>query len=347
VAQALQEADPTGEVALVGRRGGVAEPLVTAAGLRLESLDIRGVDVSRPLTLARAAWQLPAATLAADRILRRFGAEVVVGTGGYVCVPVVAAATARRVPVVLLEQNAVPGRATRLLARRARVVATSFAESAVHLRGARVVMTGNPIRREVLALVPAPQRERCTHVLVMGGSQGARTLNRALAGCVRDMLEEHGDLQITHQCGALDWEDMRANAASLPGPTADRYHVAPFFADMAARIAAADLVLMRAGGSSLAECSALGRALVLVPYPHAGGHQLHNVRPYVAAGAATQVPDSECTPERVRSEIGALLRDQSRWRAMSAASRAMGRPDAADVVVRLLTAAVSRSGSAA
>jgi UDP-N-acetylglucosamine--N-acetylmuramyl-(pentapeptide) pyrophosphoryl-undecaprenol N-acetylglucosamine transferase len=328
---------------VVGRRGGVAEPLVTEAGIALETLDVRGIDPSNPLSLARASWRLPVSTIAAARLLRRTGADVVVGTGGYVCVPVVAAAAARGVPVVLLEQNAVPGRATRLLGRHARVVATSFDETASHLPGARVVMTGNPIRSSVRALVPAPMRERCTRLLVMGGSQGARTLNHAVIGCVRDMLAEHAELQITHQCGTLDAGAVSAAAAELPPELVGRYTAAPFFTDMAERIASSDLVLMRAGGSSLAECAALGRAMILVPYPYARGHQLHNVLPYVSAGAATHLPDSECTSDRVRREVRSLLEDTSRWRAMSRASLALGRPDAAQDVARLIeTSARSR-----
>jgi UDP-N-acetylglucosamine--N-acetylmuramyl-(pentapeptide) pyrophosphoryl-undecaprenol N-acetylglucosamine transferase len=247
-----------------------------------------------------------------------------------------------------MEQNAVPGRATRLLARRARVVATSFAETAAYLRGATVVMTGNPVRQEVTALVPAPRRPRCSHLLVMGGSQGARTVNRAVAGCTRDMLREHADLRITHQCGALDLEEMRAHAETLPAELRPRYTVAAFFPDMAERISDADLVLMRAGGSSLAECAALGRPMILVPYPHAGAHQLHNVRPYVDGGAAVHVPDSECTPERIRVEVGVIAADTERWRRMCDCSAAMGRPGAAAAVAQLIeTAAGSAAAPAA
>ena len=325
---------------MVGRRGGVAEPLVTAAGLRLETLAVSGLDLADPRTVIRAAWRLPAATFAARGLLRRTKADAVIGAGGYVCVPVVAAAWLLGLPVVLMEQNAVPGRATRLLARRSRVVATSFAETAQHLRAARTVMTGNPVRREIRDLAPAPQRDRCAHVLVMGGSQGARTLNRAIGGSVRDILSDHGDLHITHQCGALDAEAMRAVAASLPAQLAPRYTVAPFFTDMAQRIAASDLVLMRAGGSSLAECTALGRAMILVPYPYAGGHQAHNVRPHVDAGAAIHIADSQCTPERVRSELNSLINDEDRFRTMSRASAAMGRPHAAEEVAMLVAEAV-------
>jgi UDP-N-acetylglucosamine--N-acetylmuramyl-(pentapeptide) pyrophosphoryl-undecaprenol N-acetylglucosamine transferase len=338
-ALALRDADPGGEVVVAGRRGGVAERLVTQAGLRLHSLHISGVDSSRPGTVARAVAQLPGATLAARRLLRRMRADVVVGAGGYVCVPVVVAALQQGVPVVLLEQNAYPGRATRLLARRAQVIAASFGETARWLPGARVVHTGNPVRREVLARRPAPLGASCTRVLVTGGSQGARRLNRAIAGCLERLLENAPDLTVVHQCGALDVAEMRDMAASLPPALSVRYTVGAFFDDIADRIAGSDLVMMRAGGSSLAECAVLGKPMVLVPYPHAGAHQAFNAEHYVRRGAATLINDEDCTPERVRAEIESLLTDAPRWRRMAAASDALALPDATARVVSLILAA--------
>lgn len=335
-AQALRALDPDGEVRVVGRAGGVAERLVAEAGLPLATLRVSGVDVSRPLTVARAMTQLPSATLAARRLIRGFRPDVVVGGGGYVCLPVVAAARAERRPVVLMEQNAMPGRTTRLLARRARVVATSFAETAHHLRGARAVLTGNPIRAEVRALGEAPLGERCTRILVTGGSQGAHRVNTAVAGCVRTLLEADPEVQLTHQCGQRDAEEMAEVTAALPPELRRRYQVQPFFDDIGPLIAAADLVVMRAGGSSLAECSALGRPMILVPYPHAGGHQRHNAAPYAAAGAAVVIADEQCTPAALQATIADVLADPARWRRMAAASRDMGRADAADRVVRLI-----------
>ncbi|HEX6538178.1 MAG TPA: UDP-N-acetylglucosamine--N-acetylmuramyl-(pentapeptide) pyrophosphoryl-undecaprenol N-acetylglucosamine transferase [Candidatus Dormibacteraeota bacterium] len=335
-AQTLRERDPEGEVTVVGRAGGVTERLVPAAGVPLATLRVSGVDVSRPGTVVRALTQLPAATLAARRLIRDHRPDVVVGGGGYVCLPVVAAARAERLPVVLMEQNALPGRTIRLLARRARAVATSYDETARHLRGARAVLTGNPIRPEVRVLVGAPLGERCTRILVTGGSQGAHTLNVAVAGCVRALLESNSDLRVTHQCGARDADAMSEAAAALPDHLRQRYLVRPFFDDMGRHIAGSDLVVMRAGGSSLAECSALGRPMILVPYPHARGHQRHNAEPYAAAGAAVLLEDERCTPETLQATIGGVVGDPESWRRMAEASRGMGKPDAADRVVRLI-----------
>ncbi|MBV9100871.1 MAG: undecaprenyldiphospho-muramoylpentapeptide beta-N-acetylglucosaminyltransferase [Candidatus Dormibacteraeota bacterium] len=348
LAQALRDADPGGSVMVVGRRDGVAERLVTEAGLPLETLAISGVDASSPRSVARALTQLPLATLAARRLVRRLEPDVVVGAGGYVCVPVVMAASAQHVPVVLLEQNAYPGRATRLLAKRAVCLAASFAETARLLPGVRVVHTGNPIRAEVRALVPAPLGEACKHVLVTGGSQGARRINNAVIGCIASLLQRNSDLRVTHQCGTLDWDVVRRAAAALPDDVRSRYEAAPFFDDIGPRIAASDVVVMRAGGSSLAECSALGRPMILVPYPHAGGHQRHNAVPYVRDGAAIMVDDAMCTPERLQVEVEALVRDTTRWRSMAEASARCGRPDAAQRVAELVgDAARSRDGVAA
>jgi UDP-N-acetylglucosamine--N-acetylmuramyl-(pentapeptide) pyrophosphoryl-undecaprenol N-acetylglucosamine transferase len=294
------------------------------------------VDSSRPLSAALALARLLPAVLAARRILRDFAADVVVGAAGYVCVPVVLAARSLRIPVVLMEQNAVPGRAVRLLAGGTRVVAASFAETAERLPRSRVVHTGNPVREEVRAAAPAPLREVCEHLLVMGGSQGAQRINRALGECLVTLLERHPRLRVTHQCGARDAEWAVRLAASLSEPLRGRYTVAPFFDDIAARICDADLVVMRAGGSSLAEVSVLGRPMLLVPYPHARAHQVDNAMPYVRCGAARMLSDEQCTGERLLTEVEAITGDPERWRGMARASAAAGRPDAAQRVVDLL-----------
>ncbi|MGP8160517.1 MAG: undecaprenyldiphospho-muramoylpentapeptide beta-N-acetylglucosaminyltransferase [Candidatus Dormibacteria bacterium] len=341
VAEELRAADPAGAVLLVGRRGGVAEALVERAGVPLETLAIRGLQLAHPLSLAGFGVRLPRAVAEARRLIRRFDPDVVVGTAGYVSVPVVLAARRERVPVLLLEQNAVPGRATRLLARRAAGVAVSFPGSARRLRGRGAVVTGNPVRREFREGV-SPLGDRPRRLLVWGGSQGARRINRALCDCAPRLLRDHPELEITHQCGRLDEAEVMAVRAGLDPEPQRRWEVAPFYTDVAVRVAAADLVVMRAGGSSLAEVSALGRPMILVPYPHAGDHQRHNAAPYVEAGAALLLADAACDGERLRATVERILGDTGRWREMAARSRAMGRPEAtADVValIRRLAAA--------
>ncbi len=320
---------------LVGRRGGVAEELVERAGIPLEVLSVSGLDLSRPATLAGFSMRLPRAVREAQRLVRRFRPDVVVGAAGYVSVPVVLAAGREGVPVVLLEQNARPGRATRLLARRAAAVAISFPETGHRLPHVRVEMTGNPVRAAFRSGAP-PLGERCRRLLAWGGSQGARRINRAVIAAAPELLRRHADLEVAHQCGQLDAAEVLAARDALPPDLGRRWEVAAFFPDAAARVGWADLVVMRAGGSSLAEVTALGRPMVLVPYPHAGDHQRHNAEPYVRAGAATVIPDAECDGARLGREVEALIADPARWRAMAARSWAAARPEATQRVVALL-----------
>jgi UDP-N-acetylglucosamine--N-acetylmuramyl-(pentapeptide) pyrophosphoryl-undecaprenol N-acetylglucosamine transferase len=335
VAEELRVADPQGAVLLVGRRGGVAEALVERAGVPLETLEIRGLDLARPASLAGFCLRLPRAVGEARRLIRRFAPDVVVGAAGYVSVPVVLAARREHVPVLLLEQNAVPGRATRMLARRASGVAVSFPATVGRLRGRAAEVTGNPVRREFRMGVP-PLGDRPRRLLVWGGSQGARRINRALCDCAPRLLRHHPELKISHQCGQLDWAEVLAARAALGPGLRHRWEVAAFYPDAADRVAAADLVVMRAGGSSLAEVSALGRPMILIPYPHAGDHQRHNAAPYVEAGAALLLADAECDGERLDAAVEVVLDDTARWREMAARSRAMGRPEATGEVVAMI-----------
>jgi UDP-N-acetylglucosamine--N-acetylmuramyl-(pentapeptide) pyrophosphoryl-undecaprenol N-acetylglucosamine transferase len=323
----LRAADPEGAVLLVGRRGGVAEALVERTGIPLETLDIRGLDFAHPASVAGFGLRLTRSVREARRLIRRFGPDVVVGAAGYVSVPVVLAARRERVPVLLLEQNALPGRATRFLTRRADAVAVSFPGTARLLRGRGVEVTGNPVRKEFRDGAP-PLSDRPRRLLAWGGSQGARRINRALCDCAPRLLRDHPELEITHQCGQLDEAEVVAVRAAQEPALQRRWEVAAFYGDAAARVAAADLVLMRAGGSSLAEVSALGRPMILVPYPHAGDHQRHNAAPYVAAGAALLLTDAECDGERLRGVLEEVLGDPGRWREMAERSRSMGRPEA-------------------
>jgi len=191
------------------------------------------------------------------------------------------------------------------------------------------------VRREFREGVP-PLGDRPRRLLVWGGSQGARRINRALCDFAPRLLRDHPELEITHQCGRLDEAEVMAVRAGLDPESQRRWEVAAFYTDVAVRVAAADLVVMRAGGSSLAEVSALGRPMILVPYPHAGDHQRHNAAPYVEAGAALLLADAACDGERLRATVERILGDTGRWREMAARSRAMGRPEATAEVVAMI-----------
>lgn len=336
LAATLHESSPDSEIVIVGRDGGVAERLVEQSAFRLATVKIGGVDVQHPATLARFTAELPRAIRAMKRLFDEVKPDVVVGTSGYVCVPVILAAQSRKIPTVLLEQNALPGRATRLLARWVNAIATSYPTTRQHLHARYVVYTGNPVRPEVVARRGISERSFCDRLLVMGGSQGARRINSAIIGSIATLLDRYPTLTVTHQCGVADSDRVVARWKELAPEYQKRYHVAPFFDDIAKEIEDSDLVVMRAGGSSLAECSTVGRPMVLVPYPYAGGHQLFNTTMYVNRGAAIMIPDEECTPDRMLEEAGGIIGDVSRWKAMMDASFGLGKPDAAREVISLI-----------
>jgi UDP-N-acetylglucosamine--N-acetylmuramyl-(pentapeptide) pyrophosphoryl-undecaprenol N-acetylglucosamine transferase len=257
---------------------------------------------------------------------------VVLGTGGYVSAPVVLAAAAVRVPVVLQEQNAMPGRATRLLSRVARVVATAYPESARYLH-AKAVVTGTPVRSEFWNrredFPVRPQR-----LLILGGSQGAHRINEAVAAAVPELTGRLG-LDVWHQTGERDLRGLE----SL-GSSGGRYHPFAFADDLPEKVYAADLVVSRAGAGSISEVSAAGIPMLLIPGPFAGGHQRLNAQPFERAGAARVIADEECDGPRLTREITAIADDPAVYSKMVIAMRGLGRPQAAEEVAGLLQAAV-------
>lgn len=284
----------------------------------------------------RLPFVIPLAYIQAARAMGRFRPHVVLGTGGYVSVPVILAAARRRLPIILQEQNLEPGRATRLLARFARSVATAYPDSAGYLNG-RAVLTGTPVRREFQQRKPSfPARPR--RILILGGSQGALRINEAVAQALPQLLAVP-DLAITHQTGAAHLGMMESVRDALPESQRERYGPFAFTDDLAARLRAADLVVARAGASTLSETGAIGIPMVLIPGDFAGGHQRLNARPFQESGAAVVIPNNECDGPRLVSELRTVLDVPDRYARMVQAMARMGRPQAADEVAALVQAA--------
>ncbi|HVB53155.1 MAG TPA: undecaprenyldiphospho-muramoylpentapeptide beta-N-acetylglucosaminyltransferase [Candidatus Acidoferrales bacterium] len=337
VAEALRQTDPAVVITYVGRADGPESQLVPLAGLDFAGLRLGSMGSSLVSSAPRLALRLPLVYREASRLVRRLRPQVVLATGGYVCVPVALAARRRGIPVLLLEQNMLPGRAVQWLASRVQEVASSFPGTERHLARAKVVCTGNPVRLPFAELAGRPQLpESPPTLLAMGGSQGARHLNEVLLDALPSLLEHLPNLTVIHLTGPTDHEQVVAAAREAGLPVGERYQPSPFVSDMAERLAAASLVVMRAGGSSLAEVACLGRPMVLVPYPHAGEHQSANAQPFEEAGAALVIPDHELTAELLEGAVHRVLDDPERWRAMASASASMARPRAAFDVAALL-----------
>ncbi len=273
--------------------------------------------------------------------LRRQRPAAAAAFGGYASVPAALAAAVQRVPLLVHEQNAVFGRANRLLARFAQGVALSFEPTAAvpPRPGLQRCLTGNPTRPEFAPTGPMPHEAGRFRVLVLGGSQGARVFSDVLPQAVAllpDALRHR--LELAQQCRPEDLERVRASYAAFGhAPT-----LASFFTDVPARMAAADLVVTRSGASTVAELLALARPSILVPYPSAADdHQTANARALADVGAAIMVPQPEFTAERVAALLGALMQAPERLAAMAGAARMLARPDA---VERLVDAVLALTG---
>jgi len=316
--------------------GGDAERVVLDAPL----LPARRTDVPRFVV------RLAAAVNASVREMRARRPDLVVGLGGYASVAPGMAALLTRRPLLLLEQNAVPGKANRLLARLGGRLAASYPESLGALsdrtrRRARVV--GNPVRPGILSGVREPKRFGLAPdrpvLLVMGGSQGATGLNEAVLAAADDFAAQ--DVSVLHLTGSGADEAARARWRRH----GVRAWVAAFTPDVGALYATADLVLSRAGGTTLAEITATGRPSVLVPYPHhADRHQEKNARTLVEAGAATLVREEDLSRERIGCEVLDLISDRARLDAMGSSAAGLGVPDAADRIAGWARELVERKG---
>lgn len=303
--------------------------LVPRRGYRLKTIPVLPLARRRPVVAARAALLDGAAVGRAARMLGELGADVVLGAGGYVSGPVGLAAVARRRPLVLMEADSHLGLANRALAPFARRVCLAFPIAG--LDGPRYRLTGRPI--------PAPARDRRAArrrfgigagepcVLVFGGSQGARSINRAAVQAFAGAT-----FRVLHAAGERDLPELRS-----PGPL---YDLRGFIDDFGQAILAADLVVARAGGSVF-EIAAHARPAILIPYPHAtADHQAANARYFEQAGAAVVIPDSELTPARLASEVGQLLSEPGRLAEMGRASASLARPHAAQDIAAEVLAAV-------
>jgi UDP-N-acetylglucosamine--N-acetylmuramyl-(pentapeptide) pyrophosphoryl-undecaprenol N-acetylglucosamine transferase len=325
------------EVSFLGTRERAEADLVPAAGYEIDFLRVSGLDRRNPLKAARAAWRAARAVPGARRVLERRRADVVLGGGGYVAGPAGLAATRMGLPLVLTEADSHLGLANRMLARRAQRVCLAFPVPGRD--GGPYVVTGRPVPRAVIDADPTVARRRfgipepADCVTVVGGSLGALSINRAAFEAFIGMRGDHvGQPWVIHVVGRRDYPELQRRWDEEGRP--ERYTLLQYEPDLGDVLAAADLVVARAGGSVM-EIAAAGRPAILIPYPHAtADHQTTNARWMADGGAAVVIPDSELSADRLSAAIAELLRDEDRLREMSLAARRLAKPDAAERIAR-------------
>jgi UDP-N-acetylglucosamine--N-acetylmuramyl-(pentapeptide) pyrophosphoryl-undecaprenol N-acetylglucosamine transferase len=338
VARELVARVPDAQVTFVGTAAGIESRVVPREGMTLDLIRSAGLKGKSLRSLVRGVALLPLSALDAAQVISRRRPAVVIGVGGYSSGPVLALAALRGIPTLLMEQNAMPGLTNRLLAPFVKAAAVTYQE-AVHYFGDKAFVSGNPVRPEFFAdeethghddSPPLGHQPGAARVLVFGGSQGAHAINMAMVAAAARLAAAAPRMAVTHQTGERDLEMVR-DGYRRAGFEA---RVEPFLFAMDREMKNADVVVARAGATTLAELTAAGRPSILIPLPTAtDDHQRKNAQAMVAAGAAEMVEQQALTGERLADAIGALAADTARRAAMSAAARQLARPDAARAIV--------------
>ncbi len=332
VAKEILRRDETSEVLFVGTARGLETKIVPDNGFQLSLIHSAGLKNVGLAGKIKGLSVLPNSFLEARQIIRQFRPHVVVGAGGYVSGPVLLMAAIMGVPTLVMDSNALPGFTNRQLARFVDRAALTFEES-LKFFGKKGVVTGNPVRREFFE-VPRKLRSDLFHVLIFGGSQGARAINNAMADALSHLGEFEGKLSVTHQTGEADLERIKAAYSESKFANAE---VRPFISDMFTEFAKADLVICRAGATTCAELSASGKASIMIPLPTAADdHQRKNAEALERVGAAKMILQSDLTGESLAAEIAKLIESPDAITEMETAAKEMGREDAAEKTVDII-----------
>jgi UDP-N-acetylglucosamine--N-acetylmuramyl-(pentapeptide) pyrophosphoryl-undecaprenol N-acetylglucosamine transferase len=338
LAQEVVGRHPANDVVFVGTSRGLEATAVPRAGFPLELVDVQGLA---------GLLRLPIAFAQSWRILRRWAPDVVVGVGGYASGPVVLMARLMGLPTAIQEQNAIPGLTNRILGHVVRAIFTAFPEAGRHFPARKVQLLGSPIRRALLDNYMRPEKKTDDrlHLLVFGGSQGAHALNMRVVEALPHLADLRERMRITHQTGARDREQVERGYRAVGFAP----HVREFITDMSGAYADSDLVVCRAGATTLAELTVCKRPSILVPFPAAAdNHQVANARSLVDAGAAVMIEERDLTGELLAAEIRRLLLDPAARDRMARAAGVLGSPQAASEIAAVLVDLVKRRwGSAA
>ncbi len=338
------------QVVFVGTERGLEARVVPREGYPLETIRAQGLKGKGLVGLLKGLFALPMAFVESVRILQRHKPDVVVGVGGYSSGPVVLAAAILGIPTAVQEQNALPGLTNKVLGRFVRVVFTAFEEAGAFFPARKVQLVGNPIRRKLMENF---LRSRMVHdkfsLLVFGGSLGARGINQRMIDALDHLQDLKDQLHIVHQTGKNDLETVRKGYADKGFEA--QAQVVEYIEDMSSAYAKAELVVCRAGATTLSELTVAKKASILIPFPYAtDNHQEVNARALVNAGAALMFRESELTGEMLATEIRRLKEDPEKRRQMEKKAGLLGRPEAskelADVLVDLMVKTYGPSGRA-
>jgi UDP-N-acetylglucosamine--N-acetylmuramyl-(pentapeptide) pyrophosphoryl-undecaprenol N-acetylglucosamine transferase len=337
VAEEFLGRDPSNEVLFVGTERGIEARAVPAAGYRIELVTAAGIRGKGIFSQIKGAAMMLYGYAQSRRILTSFRPDMVLGVGGYASLPMVLAAKGMQIPRYIHEQNAIPGMTNKLLARFADRVFVTMEESARFFPQESSLLTGNPLRRQILDLVAAGRRESTAtdpaspfRLFVFGGSQGAHAINLAMIAALPLLTDLSDRLEICHQTGEVDYREVQAAYEGCGIPAG----ITPFITDMAAEYHRADLIICRAGATTIAEVTACGKPCLFIPFPHAvDDHQRRNAEALLKKQACLMLLERELSGERLAVTIRKALDDRAALQKMGEASFSLARLNAAQIIV--------------
>jgi len=343
IVQGLKERVPSVKILYVGTERGLESKIVPDAGIDFKTIDITGIDRSSMLKASKSLVKFPISFFQAWDIIKKFKPDVVIGTGGYVSFPVVLAATFFACKTVIHEQNAVPGLANRNLAKRVDYALLTFEEAKQFINAKRVVVTGLPVRKEIIEVNREKARENLGFtsdkftLVAFGGSRGAMSINRAMKKVVEKY--QNDDIQIVWITGESAYEGIKAELEEKVPPARMRPKLVllPYMFNIEQALAVADLAVCRAGASTISELAMLGLPAILIPYPYAAeGHQEKNARALVKKNAADMVIDEFLDGDTLYKKISALRNDRQKLREMGINIHREARPNALNDILDVI-----------
>ena len=343
----LERLAPGTQILFVGTKEGLEADIVPKEGYRFKTVSVGGLERRLSWKNVQTIGRTIGGLWQSRTIIHEFQPDIVIGTGGYVCGPVLLMASLLKIPTLVQEQNAIPGVTNKILARFVDKIAVGYGEAIHYFASARkVVVTGNPIRSNVMGITRVEGEQELglatgkITILVSGGSRGAQTINKAMVA-VSKALTGRADIQVLHVTGKSDYNNIAGlyREIGIDPEKSGNIIFRPYLYNMPHALAAADLAVFRAGAIGLAELTARGVPSILVPYPYAAeNHQEHNAQVLEKNGASVVIRDAELTSELLLSVIESLLGDPEKRLTMAQASRRMGRPDAAVRIAELVIA---------
>ncbi len=329
LAETFMKIQPETQILFIGTSHGIGSSPIPQKGFLYETVTATGFVGKGLFSRMKSILSIPVGLTQSLQILKRFGPQLVIGIGGYVAVPVMLAASLLKIKRVILEPNVLPGLVNKIVAPICHLVVTTFEASHPGLHSKRIKRLGIPIRPEITTAVQPEKKEGHQTLLILGGSQGAHAINRAMTNVLPFLSHQRTRLTIIHQTGKNDHETV-SSAYENAGFHAE---VHPFIEDMGVAYARADLIISRAGAGTLSELGVTGKPSILIPFPFAGGHQIENAKAFVTAGASLMILEKELSGESFSKTITNLLSDSEKLHQMSTAARRQGNPNAAEDIV--------------